>query len=82
VIKPGTLNTVGAAADEMARDVNAGKIHFVPQIPEVLFATTLLEFGESYTLKFRVPDQPGDYPYVCTYPGHWRVMNGIMRVVK
>ena len=82
VIKPGTLNTVGAAADEMARNVNAGTIHFVPQIPEVLFATTLLEFGESYTLKFRVPDQPGDYPYVCTYPGHWRVMNGIMRVVK
>lgn len=82
VIKPGTLNTVGAAADELARDVNAGKIHFVPQIPEVLYATTLLEYGESYTLRFRVPTEPGDYPYVCTYPGHWRVMNGIMRVVK
>jgi uncharacterized protein len=82
IIKPGTLNTVGAAADEMARDVNAGRLHFVPQIPEVLFATTLLEYGQSYTLRFKVPVQPGDYPFVCTYPGHWRVMNGIMRVVK
>jgi azurin len=29
-----------------------------------------------------VPDQAGDYPFVCTFPGHWRLMTGIMKVVK
>ena len=28
------------------------------------------------------PTQPGVYPYVCTYPGHWRRMYGAMYVVE
>jgi len=38
--------------------------------------------GESFTLEFSAPEEPGDYPYVCTFPGHWRGMNGTMRVVR
>jgi azurin len=53
---------------------------YVPAIPEVLFATTLVDPGQTLTVQFKVPDEPGDYPYVCTFPGHWRVMNGIMHV--
>ena len=26
-------------------------------------------------------EAPADHPFVCTYPGHWRVMNGVMHVV-
>ena len=52
----------------------------VPPVPQVLFATTLLNPGESVTVQFRAPSQPGDYPFVCTFPGHWRVMNGVLRV--
>ncbi|NIP86613.1 MAG: c-type cytochrome, partial [Planctomycetales bacterium] len=33
-------------------------------------------------LSFAVPDQPGVYPYVCTYPGHWRRMHGALYVVE
>lgn len=33
-------------------------------------------------LRFNAPDQPGIYPFVCTFPGHWVVMNGIMVVAK
>jgi uncharacterized protein len=36
----------------------------------------------SYTLTFIAPAQVGDYPYVCTFPGHWSIMNGVMKVVK
>jgi putative heme-binding domain-containing protein len=32
-------------------------------------------------ITFNVPTQPGVYPYVCTYPGHWRRMFGAMYVV-
>lgn len=82
IIKPGTLEKVGAAADAMLRDPKASEKHYVPEIPEVLFATEMLGPNEVFTLNFTAPTQPGDYPYVCTFPGHWRMMNGIMRVVK
>ncbi|MCH8962102.1 MAG: hypothetical protein IH820_12455 [Bacteroidetes bacterium] len=32
-------------------------------------------------LTFTAPTEPGDYPYVCTFPGHWRTMQGVMQVV-
>ncbi len=82
IVKPGTLEKVGAAADAMLRDPKASEKHYVPEIPEVLFATAMLGPNEVFTLNFTAPTQPGDYPYVCTFPGHWRMMNGIMRVVK
>ena len=31
--------------------------------------------------QLRRPDKPGIYPYVCTYPGHWRRMYGAIYVV-
>lgn len=82
ILKPGSLEKVGKAADAMTKDPTAAKQHFVPKMPEVLFATPLVMFEESYTLKFKAPSTPGNYPYVCTYPGHWRSMNGVMKVVR
>lgn len=82
IAKPGTLEKVGAAADAMLADPTAADKHYVPEIPEVLFATEMLDPGELFSLKFTVPTTPGDYPFVCTFPGHWRMMNGIMRVVE
>ncbi|WP_031528301.1 PVC-type heme-binding CxxCH protein [Dyadobacter crusticola] len=82
IIKPGTLQKVGKEADEMLRDPQAAEKHYVPRIPEVLHSTRLVSSGETVTLEFTVPNEPGDYPYVCTFPGHWRGMNGILRVTR
>ncbi|HEX5667198.1 MAG TPA: PVC-type heme-binding CxxCH protein, partial [Chitinophagaceae bacterium] len=82
LIKPNTLNKVGAAADKLAQDPNGAKMNYVPNMPEVLKATPLINPGGKYTLTIKLPDVPGDYPYVCTFPGHWRLMNGILRVTK
>ncbi|NIJ51648.1 PVC-type heme-binding CxxCH protein [Dyadobacter arcticus] len=82
IIKPGTLQKVGKAADEMLSDPKAAEKQYVPKIPEVLYSTKLVNSGETITLEFTVPTEPGDYQYVCTFPGHWRGMNGILRVVK
>lgn len=82
IIKPGSLQKVGKAADDMLSDPKAAEKQYVPKIPEVLFSTKLVSTGETYTLEFTVPSVPGDYPYVCTFPGHWRGMNGILRVTK
>jgi putative membrane-bound dehydrogenase-like protein len=82
IIKPGTLQKVGKAADEMLRDPKAAEKQYVPNVPEVLHATKLLNTGDVVTFEFTVPDITGDYPFLCTFPGHWRGMNGIMRVTK
>lgn len=82
IIKPGSLQKVGAAADAMVRDPKASQMQYVPKVPEVLFATKLVSPGETVVLKFTAPAAAGEYPFVCTFPGHWRGMNGIMQVTK
>ncbi|MGV3762869.1 PVC-type heme-binding CxxCH protein [Parapedobacter sp.] len=80
VAKPGTLEKVGTAADAMAGLPDGYERHFVPDMPEVLSATPLVNAGETYQLDFVAPDAPGDYPFICTFPGHWRVMQGVLVV--
>lgn len=80
ILKPGTLELVGAAADAMLRDPKASEKFYIPEIPEVLFSTEMIGPQELYTLSFTAPSKPGNYPFVCTFPGHWRMMKGIMVV--
>ena len=82
IIKKGTLEKVGAAADRLAQEGDGAKLNYVPRIPEVLQATPLIDPNGSFTMIFKVPEVPGNYPYVCTFPGHWRIMSGILKVIK
>ena len=82
ILMPGTLQKVGEAADALARDPKGVQTDYVPQMKEVLHSSKLLNPDESFTLQFTAPGKPGDYPFVCTFPGHWRIMNGIMRVTN
>ena len=86
ITKPGQMATIGKAAQQMAAKPNAYEKDFVPDTPEmkekILWATGLLGSGERETLRFTAPKKPDDYPYVCTFPGHWRTMNGTMHVKK
>ena len=56
--------------------------NFVPEIPEVLAYTPIVQPGEKFVLKFNAPTEPGQYPYVCTFPGHGYVMHGTLFVTK
>ena len=82
ICKPGSTEKVGKAADALARDPKGLEKNYVPQMPDVLAATKLVNPGEAFTLEFVAPSKPGDYPFVCTFPGHWSIMQGIMRVEK
>jgi putative heme-binding domain-containing protein len=82
IVVPGALEEIGMAAEKLAPEPDAQGRQYVPASSKVLFATRLLDAGQSTRLAFKAPDQPGDYPYVCTYPGHWRRMNGTLAVVK
>ena len=47
---------------------------------EVLAHSKLLGPGESETIILTAPTKPGDYHYVCTFPGHFAMMRGTMEV--
>ncbi len=76
----GKLEVIGAAADAIATDPQGAEKNYVPDIPEVLYSTPLIDPQGSVELSFIAPDKPGEYPFVCTFPGHWRVMQGTMKV--
>ncbi len=82
ILKPGTMERVGQAADELAKQPNGVELQYIPNSSDILFSTPLVNPGERYELTFKVPSTPGKYPFICTFPGHWRIMNGVMTVVK
>ena len=81
ITRPGALAVVGKAADKLAAQPGGAEMQYVPSVPDVLFSTRLVNPEETVTLRFTAPAQTGDYPFVCTFPGHWSIMNGVMKVV-
>jgi uncharacterized cupredoxin-like copper-binding protein/glucose/arabinose dehydrogenase len=79
VTLPESADFVGAAALKMG--LNGEQNNYVPDMNHVLFHTLLLQPGKSDTIYFTAPDKPGDYQYVCTYPGHYLLMRGLFRVL-
>ena len=78
IITPGSIQTVLEAAVAMGA---AGlKKNFIPEVPELLASTPQVAQGMKYTLYFSVPEEPGNYHFICTYPGHGLIMQGILAV--
>lgn len=82
IVKPGALEEVGNAAEKLPPVPDAQGRLYVPDSPQVLFATRLVEARQQARLGFVAPETPGDYPFVCTFPGHWRRMTGTLAVVQ
>lgn len=61
----------GAASNDFVPD---------PVRDRVLAFTAMIGGGQSATVEFQVPLEPGEYPFLCTFPGHFAQMNGIMVV--
>ncbi|RYD34308.1 MAG: hypothetical protein EOP86_11270 [Verrucomicrobiaceae bacterium] len=55
--------------------------NWIPDSPRVLAHTGLVPAHQKEELFLTVPEEPGVYPYVCTFPGHAMVMNGELRVL-
>jgi putative heme-binding domain-containing protein len=81
ILEPGSLDEIGALAEAAVTDPQAAAREYVPQSKKVLLASKLAQPRTSQKLAFDAPMAPGVYPYVCTYPGHWRRMYGALYVV-
>ena len=78
IVEPGSKAEIGNQAIAMGADA----VKKAPKNSKILQGTKMLEAGQKETLEFTAPAKPGDYEFICTFPGHWAVMNGIMKVTK
>ncbi len=81
VIQPGALEEIGNAAEKLSPQPDAQGRLYIPDSPKILHATRLVDPGQQAKLSFTAPTTPGDYQFVCTFPGHWRRMSGTLAVV-
>ena len=80
VVQPGSADKVGDQAISLGLD--GPDQNYVPDLDEVLFHTVLLEPETTEAIYFVVPEEPGEYTYICSFPGHSFTMRGTMRVVS
>jgi azurin len=78
IVKPGAGTKVGEDALKLGLD--GARMNYVPRTDDVLFHTALLEPQKSEAIYFEAPTTPGEYTYICSFPGHWATMVGTMRV--
>ncbi|MEY3394811.1 MAG: azurin [Verrucomicrobiota bacterium] len=78
ILKPGTVIPAFAQKCAPARDTQ-----FIPADEEskkqIIAHTKMLGGGESDEITFTAP-APGDYPFICSFPGHFAIMQGVMTV--
>ena len=82
LVAVGAVDEIGLATEKMPPQPDAQGRLYVPASPKVLQATKMLNPNDTLRLRFNAPSEPGDYPYLCTYPGHWQRMRGVLKVVK
>lgn len=69
------VNRIGQAALQAGPDAE-----YIPEDEAIIAHTPLSQPGETVRVTFTAPSEPGDYRYICTFPGHYMLMQGTMTV--
>ena len=80
LVNPGKADSV--AMEAMKLGATGFDVGFVPKSDDVIWASKLIDHGAEQIIEFNAPANPGDYPYVCTFPGHHIIMRGNLKVTK
>ena len=75
LVKPGTEASVAAGGLKYGEP--AGYINMSDK--DMIEHTPLAKPGETSEVTFTAP-APGTYPYICTVPGHYMLMKGVLTV--
>lgn len=75
------LESFGEQSMVLASNPRAIATHYVPNDPAEICFSPILNPGDQYTVYFEAPQQTGRYRFLCTYPGHWKVMRGSLFVL-
>ncbi len=76
LLQIGAVERVGDLANRLVTQPDAVARHYVPESPDILCHTPLVNPATRVTVHFTAPAAPGRYPYFCTFPGHWQIMRG------
>ena len=82
ITAPESLREVALLAGQMSSQPGPSGKQYVPDSELVLHSTKMVQPGLRERLVFSAPQEPGEYPYVCTFPRHWMRMYGVMVVVQ
>jgi azurin len=65
-----------------ASQTHMGSDFIAPELKaKVIAHTALIGPGESATISFAAPKEPGAYTYICSFPGHYAIgMKGTLTV--
>lgn len=66
---------------QMEHPENAVKNDWVPEDPAIFAHSRLVNPHDQQEVRFTAPEKAGDYPFVCTFPGHALTMKGVMKVL-
>ena len=80
IVRPGSAPRVGDASMKLGLD--GTRLDFVPLTNDVLYHTAIVAPQQAETIYFEAPATPGEYTYLCSFPGHAILMQGTMRVVR
>ena len=64
----------------MLNNPKASELNYAPKMPEVRWVIPVIDPDQEESIYFYAPRRKGDYPYMCTFPGHWQAMQGVLRV--
>ncbi len=78
--QPGT-DTATMAMKQMEKPEEALKRNWLPDDKRIFAHSKMLNPHEKEEITFTAPEKPGDYPFVCTFPGHALTMNGKLKVL-
>ncbi|MEO7189946.1 MAG: plastocyanin/azurin family copper-binding protein [Vicinamibacterales bacterium] len=79
--RPGSIQQIAELGAVVPLPTDPAAKAYVPSTPLVLASTHLLKEGETERLNFLAPAVVGEYGFLCTFPGHWTRMYGVMLVV-
>ena len=74
-------DVVALAMKQMEKPEEALQRNWLPDDKRIWAHSKLLNPKEKDTLTFTAPTALGDYPFVCTFPGHAMTMRGTLNVV-
>ena len=81
VVRADAVQEFGTRSMQLASNPRAIASHYVPDDPREICFSPILQPGDTYTMFFEAPEEPGEYRLICTYPGHWRVMQATLHVI-
>ncbi|MEL7500216.1 MAG: c-type cytochrome [Planctomycetota bacterium] len=79
--QPGKLRDVALEGAAIGPKIGSSGKQYVPVSEDVIAASEMVPAEGQTRMTFKAPAEPGEYPFVCTFPGHWMRMYGVMVVV-